>query len=350
MAWIRAGRISRYRCATALAAGLVIVAAVPASAAGGWRTEPAPVNSNARLYAVSCVSATVCQAVGWIGNNSQTFKPFAESRSGSKWSVAPSSGPAGSELVGVSCVAADWCQAVGEANNLGTFLTEHWNGHTWSQVASPAPRYSYLNGVSCTSRAWCVAVGSRALPHQVGTVVERWYGTKWSTMSSPNRGTNDSYLWGVSCVSSSWCAAVGQSFNPGVGAQTLVELWNGKTWHIVPSPSLPNELNSLISVDCVSSTWCIAVGHTETGGLIERWDGHAWTIFDHPSAKQESVELRSVACTSRTACTAVGSVAESWNGHVWSTVPFPGAAYGISCPTATVCKAVSGGTKIYTKN
>jgi len=57
-----------------------------------------------------------------------------------------------------------------------------------------------------------------------------------------------------------------------------------------------------------------------------------------------------VACASRTACTAVGSVVESWNGHEWSPVALPGGAYSVSCPTATVCKAVGRGTKIYTKN
>ena len=344
MAWIGVGRVPRRRCATALGVAVVLVFAVPASAAGGWRVEPGPVNS-AHLYAVSCVSVTVCAAVGGVGNYT-----YAESRSSSKWSVAPSSGPAGSELDGVSCVAGDWCQAVGHTSSIGALLTEHWDGHTWSQVASPEPSYSYLSGVSCTSRAWCVAVGNRARSDQVGTVVERWYGTKWSTVSSPNRGTNDSYLWGVSCVSPSWCAAVGQSFNAGVGGRTLVELWNGKAWRIVPSPSLPNELNSLSGVDCVSSTWCIAVGHTENGRLIERWDGHTWTIVDQASANQQNDDLRGIACTSRTACTAVGSIAESWNGHAWSTVAFPDGAYSVSCPTATVCKAVGGSTRIYTKN
>jgi len=349
MACIRAGRVG-WRYAATLVVAVVLMFAVPASAAGGWRIEPGPVKSHASLGAVSCVSVTVCAAVGTIGNYSPTFKTYAESRSGSKWSVAPSSGPTGSELNGVSCVAADWCQAVGDSNNLGTLLTEHWDGHTWSQVASPALSSSYLHGVSCTSRAWCVAVGNRAAPHQVATVVERWNGTKWSTVSSPNRGTNNSFLQGVSCVSPSWCAAVGESWSDGVGSQSLVEMWNGKTWRIVPSPSLPNELNPLASVDCVSSTWCNAVGNTETGGLIERWDGTRWTIVKHPSAHQEGVGLSGISCASRTACVAVGSVAESWNGHVWSTVAFPGAAYGVSCPTATVCKAIVGGTKIYTKN
>ena len=165
------GRVRRWWYAATIAFAVVLIFAVPTSAAGPWRVEAGPVNSNARLGAVSCVSVTVCAAVGSIGNSSPTFKTYAESRSGSAWSVAPSSGPAGSELHGVSCVAANWCQAVGESENLGAFLIEHWDGHTWSPVASPVPSSSYLSGVSCTSRAWCVAVGSRAAPHQVATVV-----------------------------------------------------------------------------------------------------------------------------------------------------------------------------------
>ena len=43
-------------------------------------------------------------------------------------------------------------------------------------------------------------------------------------------------------------------------------------------------------------------------------------------------------------------IGESWNGHAWSTVAFPDGAYSVSCPTATVCKAVGGSTRIYTKN
>jgi hypothetical protein len=349
VARMRAGRVG-WPSAGALAVSVVLAFAQPASAAGAWRIDAGPVKSNASLSAVSCVSPTACVAVGSIGNYSPTFKTYAESWSGSKWSAAPSSGPTGSELRGVSCVAANWCQAVGDSSNLGTFLTEHWDGHTWSQVASPALSSSYLYGISCTSRAWCVAVGSFAAPHQVATVVERWDGTKWSTVSSPNRGTNNSFLQGVSCVSPSWCAAVGETQNAGVGSQSLVEMWNGKTWRIVPSPNLPNELNYLASVDCVSSTWCIAVGNTETGGLIERWDGHTWTSVVDPSAHHEGAGLSGISCALRTACVAVGSVVESWNGHVWSTVALPGGAYSVSCPTATVCKANGSGTKIYTKN
>ena len=87
MAWTRAGRMG-WRYAATLAVVVVLVCAVPASAAGGWRIERGLVKSSARLYAVSCVSATVCAAVGEVGNSSPTFTTYAESRSGSKWSIA----------------------------------------------------------------------------------------------------------------------------------------------------------------------------------------------------------------------------------------------------------------------
>ena len=180
----------------------------------------------------------------------------------------------------------DWCEAVGWYDNMSGPLTEHWDGRSWSQVASWLPSGSFrtLWGVSCTSRKWCVAVGDRLRPDEVGaTVVEHWNGTKWSAVPSPNRGTTSSVLRSASCVSPSWCAAVGASYLPDGGSLSLVELWNGKSWRIVPSPSRAHELVSLAAVDCVSSTWCIAVGGDETGALIERWDGRSWTTVAHPA-------------------------------------------------------------------
>ena len=76
MAWIRAGRVPRWHGASTLAAALVFVAAVPTSAAGTWRIEAGSANGTAQLAAVSCVSATVCAAVGVTGNFSPTFKTY----------------------------------------------------------------------------------------------------------------------------------------------------------------------------------------------------------------------------------------------------------------------------------
>ena len=302
MQGIRAGGRAWCRCATAVAAGLVLFVAGAASAAPSWRIEAGSANSSVRLNAVSCVSATVCVAVGDTGNIGPTSKIYAESRSGTKWSVAPSSGPAGSSLFGVSCVAADWCASVGWYGYFGGFLTEHWDGRTWSQVASPQPSGSLriLYGVSCTSRKWCVAVGDRLRPDLVdATMVEHWNGTKWTAVPSPNRGTTRNVLQGVSCVSPSWCAAVGTSVLPAgdrVSARRAVER---QVLAHRPESVVCQSAVSLATVDCVSSTWCIAVGGDETGALIERWDGRTWTMVAHPTALEEGASFGGVSCVSR---------------------------------------------------
>jgi hypothetical protein len=42
------------------------------------------------------------------------------------------------------------------------------------------------------------------------TLIEKWNGSTWSLVSSPNRSsTQDNDLDGVSCVSSSFCMAAG---------------------------------------------------------------------------------------------------------------------------------------------
>src|SRR5690242_18204475 len=88
---------------------------------------------------------------------------------------------------------------------------------SWSIVASPNPTGSsgsYLNGVSCKSGAGCFAVGYSTTASNPGTtLIERWNGTSWSILASPNpAGATGSYLNGVSCTSATSCLAVGYSY------------------------------------------------------------------------------------------------------------------------------------------
>jgi len=49
---------------------------------------------------------------------------------------------------------------------------------------------------------------------------------------------------------------------------------------IVPSPNVGSSASQLVAVDCVSESWCVAVGtatvSTASRALIEVWDGAAW--------------------------------------------------------------------------
>jgi hypothetical protein len=84
------------------------------------------------------------------------------------WSVVPSPSPSatGNWLSAASCVSATVCMAVGFKSTSSTqndyaTLAESWDGTGWSVVPSPSrgPR-SNLNGVSCISAASCTAAGT----------------------------------------------------------------------------------------------------------------------------------------------------------------------------------------------
>src|SRR5437667_195325 len=79
------------------------------------------------------------------------------------------------------------------------------------------------------------------------TLVERWNGTSWLLISSPNVGAV-SNLEGAAAVSANDVWAVG-SYSNG----TLVEHWNGTSWSVVPSPNARADDNSLEGVTAVSA-------------------------------------------------------------------------------------------------
>ena len=109
----------------------------------------------------------------------------------------------------------------------------------------------------------------------------------WSVVPSPNTSsTQTNSLDSVDCTSATDCWSVGSYDKAGV-QRTLIQRWNGTSWTIVPSPnSGAAENNVLNSVACTSPAECWAVGsYTNsdiTGGvdrtLILRWNGTFWSI------------------------------------------------------------------------
>src|SRR5262249_23565307 len=91
-------------------------------------------------------------------------------------------------------------------------------------------------------------------------------GPNWAVTSSPNVGTYDSFLYGVAAVSSSDAWAVGDYHNT-IDAvfRTLVERWNGSTWSIVSSPNGDTQENVLNSVAAISGSDVWAVGYYNNG-------------------------------------------------------------------------------------
>ena len=111
---------------------------------------------------------------------------------------------------------------------------------SWSIVTSPntsPAEGNALNGVTCVSASDCWAVGNHYNGSAYLTLIEHWDGTAWTIVASPNtEGTANNNLYGVACTSTSDCWAVGQALI-GAAFRTLIERWDGTSWAIVTSPN-----------------------------------------------------------------------------------------------------------------
>jgi hypothetical protein len=330
------------------------------------------------LIGVACTSATGCLAVGYSGPDLfSNLSPatLAERWNGSTWrdQHAPSPpGAAAGNLNAASCLSQSACIAVGNtSNSRGISLTtaQRWNGRTWTIQPTPSPADGgNLIGVSCLSRSSCLAVGGHGNPFDEvpsGTLAERWDGSRWRILPTPNPPGGGWFLLSVSCTSPSACTAVGgrlaQAAGPGLA--TLAERWNGHTWTIQATPNPPGRgVKLLNSVACTSRSSCMAVGNEfdpgtgeSLGTLAERWDGRTWRIVPtfKPAPAGPNAGFNGVSCTSASACTAVGNrtvattLAERWNGRTWQVQATPNPAgsqnvtlAAVACPATTVCTAV----------
>jgi hypothetical protein len=285
----------------------------------------------------------VCTSVGYLLGKGGVFHTLVERSSGGRFVAVPSANVAragtSSELLGVACVTRSFCTAVGVSthSSAASTLVERWNGSGWKIIKSPNPvgaTNSQLAAVSCTTATSCIAVGRTALTGGSDfTLVEHWDGARWRMVPSPNpAGSTYSVLSGISCPSRLECAAVGYTISRKGRGAPLIERWNGRAWSIVPNPRA--NAAELTSVACPAADRCQASGF-ETGSsrldrtFGERWNGRAWSVVPTVSAPgAASSQIASVACASASNCTAVGvggdhGLAEHWDGSKWRAVKTP---------------------------
>ena len=176
--------------------------------------------------------------------------------------------------------------------------------------------YTALSSVSCTSPSFCMAVGeATGARHTLRALAERWDGKSWHIVPTPNQGgpRSGNQLWWVSCPSATSCMAVGDAHSASV---PMSEEWNGTAWSLLRTP-LPKEGRdaTLQSVSCPTSSSCVAVGssgdHSSSppATLIEQWNGLRWALAASPNPSVSYNALWGVDCPSPARCTAVGDSA-----------------------------------------
>lgn len=247
------------------------------------------------------------------------------------------------DLTGITCPSVSFCFAVGTSYSLHyndyRTLIERWNGSSWSIVDSPNPTAgdTHLAKVSCASSSLCFAVGYEGpyVPHG-RPLIMKWNGSSWSAVPTPNvNEASNALLRDVQCVNSSHCFAVGQ-FVPSQGnGSGLIERWDGSSWTAVAGP----HEGILFGVGCATASFCFASGidytfdrtHTVSLHLTELWDGSSWRVVP-PGTHDGEYEVDSISCSSRTQCAGSGSLnnqfsslsmIEAWDGTSWRAIETP---------------------------
>jgi hypothetical protein len=266
----------------------------------------------------TCVTSTNCWAVGDFGSGTDESTQKRMNQvlhwNGKKWSRLRVANPGGTgtghvnTLYAVRCVSASNCTAVGDygttSASSGVLRNQalHWNGKKWSRENTPNPGGTKPGGqneafaLGCGAVNSCWAAGTDGSTEPAARNLNEmlhWNGKKWTTTSTPNPGgtksgaNND--LDAVTCFSAANCWAAGNSGSEtvGVGVGRNVALhWNGRKWRKVKTPNpagtATGDVNLLLGVRCVSSGNCWAVGAQEnaTAGIrdeILHWNGKKWS-------------------------------------------------------------------------
>jgi hypothetical protein len=269
----------------------------------GWNElSPAPpeVGLINNFNSVSCASSGACEAVGaTVVDGSEILRSLAEVYDKGVWAFQATPGLLEndegviSSFAGVSCVSASDCQAVGAE-------AERWNGLEWT-VEKEVKAWN-LQAVSCPSATYCMAVGS--INDRAGSV--SWNGGVWQIKSTPD--PSETIISSVSCVSSTFCAAVGL----GPHSQSLVEIWNGTHWRVMPVRGPRDRFGTLTGVACVSRSACTAIGNQFETGLSDSamldlfWNGHIWSVEPSAHFPAHDVLMFGISCLSKFDCWGIG--------------------------------------------
>ena len=300
---------------------------------------PGPETSH-ELYGVSCSSETHCMAVG-LTRPGSVNQPLSLSWDGTEWVEVPipAIDPESlTELRAVSCVSESFCAAAGYVEGASPRpVVLIWDGSAWTPAVIPAfSGMAFLRSVSCTSETSCTAVGNYTDGH-FRTLALAWDGASWSVQPTPDANPADfNVLMSVSCISSTWCLAAGYHQND-PGNQPMSLLWDGSTWSLLSTPwPLSGATNLFHSVSCSSEIFCVGVG-TAFGGAWNTpfallWNGTSWVVEDLPIDDDRDQILNAVSCPTNDQCVAVGfrnteagnvSFVLTRDGAGWTSLPTP---------------------------
>jgi hypothetical protein len=201
----------------------------------------------------------------------------------------------------------------------GNGVVQRFNGTRWSVVASPdlldrgANTWATLSGVRATSSASAFAVGRATGADGTGTAVAlRWNGSAWSRLAVPHPAGTSTAFTAVEAFSASNAWALGATSTTSIG-KTLAMHYDGTSWTATPTPSPGTRNNTMTAVAgrAPNDVWAVGYslnlpyGNRIRQSMILHWNGTAWSQVSSPN--NGSTYLHDVAVVSGTDAWAVGS-------------------------------------------
>jgi hypothetical protein len=254
-------------------------------------------------------------------------------------------------LESVTALTAGDVWAVG--TNDGLPLAVHWDGKSWSEVATaslaPGTEGAELTSVTAISSDDVWAVGWRDVPiaHQ-RTLVEHWDGSSWHVVPSPNLSTRLNELLNIVPVPGhpdrQW--AVGWQLTRHHATRPLVLRRRGTKWTVIRS--LPRVASGLLYGGVATGTpgglWLVGVRYRRLGGaepLVYRRSRRGWGLVQATPRGAHSADFQAAAVIPGTASLwavgagPLGGLVERWDGTTWDLVPSPADVGTLAAVTAS---------------
>jgi hypothetical protein len=242
--------------------------------------SPGPAKSvQVQLSSVSCTGSSYCVATGFSTPAANKETALAETFTGTNWTARAIPTPKGDSGAGgssVTCLSATLCVAVGFGEVANCFgcgipLMAVWNGSIWTvnsnlTVPTPASGDFSLSSVSCATQGDCVSIGNDFTGNgRWNMYTETWNGSAWS-----GRAINgDNLLLAISCPEPGSCTAVG-TVGQGNGSPAASAIWDGTAWKAMNTASVSGLYNELDGVSCLAPYSCMAVGRTISNSGLKR--------------------------------------------------------------------------------
>ena len=238
---------------------------------GGWRKLKDPPGLG--LTGVSCSARTFCVATGLLGS--------AELWNGTTWHVMTAQPR--HAITAPSCPDSHLCAVINGTGVSGSgAIAETWMGQTWkSWKDPPGPAKNTVateSAVSCTG-TFCLSIGELSGRPMANVALYDATSGTWRDVSSAHLPWPADTCGGgcflpgtLSCASSTSC------MTSGLGGFFA---WNGRTFRPAP-PVSAGRGSQLRRVSCARAL-CMAVGYRTVNGarvpMSELWNGKTWKIL-----------------------------------------------------------------------